>query len=220
MEGVIDMKLVLAKPVSEAIAAEAALIARAQQGDPVAIETLFARHSPALYRTALRLLGNEAEAEDAVQDGLLSAFRNLRRFEGRSQFSSWLTRIVINAALMRLRRHRARPTVSIDGEQPENELQLADLLEHPGAAPDELVAGGQLREILAGSVEELTPALRKAFLLRYAGGLSNEEAARKLGISVLALKTRVHRARTVLADKMRGVLSSLRAFQPQPAPAD
>ena len=210
------------KPIlkPDAYAAEAALIERARRGDPAALETLFARHSPALYRTALRVLGNEADAEDAVQEGLLSAFRNLQRFEGRSQFSSWLTRIVINAALMRLRRYRAHPTVSIDDQQPENDLHLADLLEHPGAGPDEVYAGGQLRRILAGTVEELTPALRKAFLLRYANGLSNEEAARRLGISVLALKTRVHRARTVLAEKMRNVLRSLRAFQAQPAPAE
>lgn len=214
------MKPVIARPVSEAIAAEADLIERAQRGDSVAIETLFSRHSPALYRTALRMLGNEAEAEDAVQDGLLNAFRNLQRFEGRSQFSSWLTRIVINSALMRMRRQRAHPTVSMDDEQPESELRLADMLEHPGATPDEVVAGGQLRHILAGNVEELTPALRKAFLLRYAGGLSNEEAARKLGISVLALKTRVHRARTLLAEKMRNVIRSIRAFGPQPAPAE
>lgn len=213
------MKPVL-KPFSDAIAAEASLIERAQSGDSVAIEILFSRHSPALYRTALRMLGNEAEAEDAVQDGLLSAFRNLRRFEGRSQFSSWLTRIVINSALMRMRRQKAHPAVSIDDEQPENELRLADILEHPGAAPDEVVAGGELRQILAGGVEELTPALRKAFLLRYASGLSNEEAARKLGISVLALKTRVHRARTMLAEKMRSVLRSFGGMQPEPAPAE
>jgi len=187
-------------------AAEAQLIERARQGDAGALDTLFARHQPALYRTALRLLGNEADAEDALQDGLLSAFRNLQRFEGRSQFSSWLTRIVINAALMRLRRRRGHPTVSIDDELPENELRLADRLEHPGPTPDEVYAGGQLRDLLAGSVEELSPTLRSAFLLRYADGLTNEEAADALGISELALKTRVHRARATLTEKLRGIL--------------
>src|SRR6266852_4708743 len=79
------------------------LIARARRGDQEALETLFARNNRALYQTALRLLGNPEDAEDALQEGLLAAYRNLRRFEGRSQFSTWLTRIVINAALMRRR---------------------------------------------------------------------------------------------------------------------
>lgn len=184
---------------------EAELIEKAQQGDPAALELLFSRHSPQLYRTALRVLGNEAEAEDALQDGLLSAYRNLQGFEGRSQFSSWLTRIVINSALMRLRRLRAHEFVSIDDENPENDLRIADLLPHPGPGPDEVYAGGELRDRLTDEVAELTPALRDAFLLRFASGLTNEEAAGALGISELAVKTRVHRARTELAERLGAV---------------
>ncbi len=90
------------------------LISRGLRGDPDALETLFARHNRALYQTALRVLGNPEDAQDALQEGLLAAYRNLRRFEGRSQFSTWLTRIVINAALMRRRSQRARPAVSLD----------------------------------------------------------------------------------------------------------
>src|SRR3989475_3304608 len=81
------------------------LIRGALRGDPDALETLFARNNTALYQTALRLLGNPEDAKDALQEGLLSAYRNLRRFEGRSQFSTWLMRIVINAALMRSEEH-------------------------------------------------------------------------------------------------------------------
>ena len=196
---------------------EAQLIRRARQGDSAALELLFSRHAPVLYRTALRMLGNEADAEDAVQDGLLSAFRNLARFEGRSQFSSWLTRIVINAALMRLRRQRGHHTISLDDEQLENELRLADILPHPGPGPDEVYAGSQIREQLAGLLAKMTPALRSAFLLRYAAGLTNEEAAEVLGISELAVKTRVHRARAELAERLRRIL--LPPAQPSPASA-
>ena len=196
---------------------EADLLRRAQKGEGAALEVLFSRHSPALYRTALRVLGNEAEAEDALQDGLLSAYRNLQRFEGRSQFSSWLTRIVINAALMRLRRHRNHETISIDQEQPESDLNLADVLPHPGPAPDEVYAGTQLREQLAEELAEMTPALRSAFLLRFASGLTNEEAAAVLGVSELAVKTRVHRARAELAERLRRIL--LPPAQPSPASA-
>ena len=196
---------------------EADLLERAQRGDAAALELLFSRHSPQLFRTAMRVLGNEADAEDALQDGLLSAYRNLQGFEGRSQFSSWLTRIVINAALMRLRRQRNHPTVSIDDEQPEHELRLADMLPHPGPGPHEVYAGEQLRERLNDHLADLSPALRSAFLLRYAQGLTNEEVAEVLGVSELAVKTRVHRARTELAERLRNVLRA--TAQPAPAPA-
>src|SRR5208282_4535615 len=78
---------------------QAVLIEKAQAGNRDALDTLFFKQSPALYQTALRLVGSPEEAEDVLQEGMLSAYRNLRRFEGRSQFSTWLTRIVINAAL-------------------------------------------------------------------------------------------------------------------------
>jgi RNA polymerase sigma-70 factor (ECF subfamily) len=196
---------------------EANLLEQAQQGDAGALELLFSRHTAQLFRTAMRVLGNEADAEDALQDGLLSAYRNLKGFQGRSQFSSWLTRIVINAALMRLRRRRNHPTVSIDDPQPESELHLADLLPNPGPGPDEVYAGEQLRERVNNQVAELTPALRRAFLLRHVYGLTNEEAAEVLGISELAVKTRIHRARTELAERLRHIARP--APQPAPAPA-
>ena len=90
------------------------LIRAGQKGDSQAVEALFRRYHRPLFQTALRVLGNAEDAEDALQDGLLSAYRNLNRFEGRSQFSTWLTRIVINAALMRRRSAKARPAVSLD----------------------------------------------------------------------------------------------------------
>ncbi len=91
---------------------EEKLIRAGQRGDPQAVETLFRRYQRPLFQTALRVLGNAEDAEDALQDGLLSAYRNLKRFEGRSQFSTWLTRIVINAALMRRRSAKARPAAA------------------------------------------------------------------------------------------------------------
>src|SRR6202790_1225067 len=93
---------------------EAKLIDLGLKGDARALDTLFARNTRTLYQTALRVLGNPEDAEEALQEGLLSAYRNLPRFERRSQFSTWLTRIVINAALMRRRSKRSRPAVSLD----------------------------------------------------------------------------------------------------------
>src|SRR5262249_32123190 len=102
------------------------LIELGLNGDSRALDTLFARNNHKLYQPALRVLGNPEDAEEALQEGLLSAYRNLSRFERRSQFSTWLTRIVINAALMRRRSKRSRPSVSLDDWIAEGEVPLAD----------------------------------------------------------------------------------------------
>src|SRR5260370_22828010 len=104
---------------------EEKLIRASQRGDSQAVEALFRRYHRPLFQTALRVLGNTEDAEDALQDGLLSAYRNLKRFEGRSQFSTGLTRIVINAALMRRRSAEARPAVSLRGTPREDEVAAA-----------------------------------------------------------------------------------------------
>jgi len=122
------------------------LIRRGLRGDPDALEVLFARHNRALYQTALRVLGNPEDAQDALQEGLLAAYRNLRRFEGRSQFSTWLTRIVINAALMRRRSLRARPAVSLDEPPREDELPLAERFADAGPDPEQVYRGKELTE--------------------------------------------------------------------------
>src|SRR5579863_9464428 len=102
------------------------LIERGLNGDARALDALFARNTRALYQTAFRVLGNPEDAEEALQEGLLSAYRNLPRFERRSQFSTWLTRIVINAALMRRRSKRSRPSVSLDEAIADSEIPLAE----------------------------------------------------------------------------------------------
>src|SRR6476620_7019616 len=107
---------------------ESKLIRAGQRGDSQAVETLFRRYQRPLFQTALRVRGNAEDAEDALQDGLLSAYRNLKRFEGRSQFSTWLTRIVINAALMRRRSAKARPAVAGGEVQSKNETPLTERL--------------------------------------------------------------------------------------------
>jgi RNA polymerase sigma-70 factor (ECF subfamily) len=176
------------------------LVRRAIRGDAAAFEILYKPHSRALFQTALRIMGSPEEAEDALQEGLLAAFRNLRRFEGRSQFSTWLTRIVINAALMRRRSKRARPAVSLDewreeeGAIPPEERFAAD-----DPDPEELYAGTELSGLLETCLKKLSPVLRSAFLLREGEGLSTSEAARALGVSENTLKARLWRAKQQLA---------------------
>jgi RNA polymerase sigma-70 factor (ECF subfamily) len=178
------------------------LIERGLSGDARALDALFARNTRALYQTAFRVLGNPEDAEEALQEGLLSAYRNLPRFERRSQFSTWLTRIVINAALMRRRSKRARPAVSLDDVATEGELPLAERFADDGPNPEQLYAGTELGDRMNKKLAEISPLLRTAFWLREIEGLSAEEAAHVLGVSRNTLKARLWRARQELAARL------------------
>ncbi|HEX4642419.1 MAG TPA: sigma-70 family RNA polymerase sigma factor [Candidatus Acidoferrales bacterium] len=181
---------------------EAQLIERGLAGDARALDALFARNTRALYQTALRVLGNPEDAEEALQEGLLSAYRNLPRFEKRSQFSTWLTRIVINAALMRRRSKRSRPAVSLDEVISEGELPLAERFADDAPNPEQLYAGTELGDRMNKKLAEISPLLRTAFWLREIEGLSAEEAANVLGVSRNTLKARLWRARQELAARL------------------
>ncbi len=184
------------------------LIERGLNGDARALDALFARNTRAMYQTALRVLGNPEDAEEAVQEGLLSAYRNLPRFERRSQFSTWLTRIVINAALMRRRSKRARPAVSLDEVVAEGELPLAERFADDGPNPEQLYAGTELGDRMNKKLAEISPLLRTAFWLREIEGLTAEEAAQVLGVSRNTLKARLWRARQELAARLGLALDS------------
>ncbi len=187
---------------------EEELIRESLRGNQNALDQLFGRYSRALYPTALKLMGNPEDAEDALQDGLLSAFRNLRRFEGRSQFSTWLTRIVINAALMRLRSKRAHPAASIDADSngDADELAAAERIADRAPDPEVLYAQKEVHEIFERHLEELSAPLRSAFVLREVEGLSTEEAAQTLGVPEGTLKSQLHRARLQLTSLLRTAL--------------
>ena len=178
------------------------LIRAGQRGDERAVEALFRRYQRPLFQTALRVLGNTEDAEDALQDGLLSAYRNLRRFEGRSQFSTWLTRIVINAALMRRRSAKARPALSLDETPREDELPAAERFADDGPNPEQVFASTEIREMISENLDELSPLLRTAFVLREVQGYSTGEAAKKLGVTENTLKARLWRARHQLAERL------------------
>jgi RNA polymerase sigma-70 factor, ECF subfamily len=178
------------------------LIRAGQKGDSQAVEMLFRRYQRPLLQTALRVLGNTEDAEDALQDGLLSAYRNMKRFEGRSQFSTWLTRIVINAALMRRRSAKARPAISLDEPPREDELPITERFAAEGPDPEQVFAGTELREMISENLDELSPLLRTAFVLREVEGYSTGEAAKKLGVTENTLKARLWRARHQLAERL------------------
>jgi RNA polymerase sigma-70 factor, ECF subfamily len=189
---------------------EEKLIRAGQSGDHEAVEMLFRRYQRPLFQTALRVLGNTEDAEDALQDGLLSAYRNLRRFEGRSQFSTWLTRIVINAALMRRRSAKARPAVSLDETPREDELPATERFADDGPTPEQVLANTEIREMISENLDELSPLLRTAFVLREVQGYSTGEAAKKLGVTENTLKARLWRARHQLAERLGRRLKRMR----------
>lgn len=180
---------------------EQAMIQRAIDGDSEAQDQLFARYRTRLYRLALRLLRRKEEAEDAVQDGLLLAYKNLSSFQGRSLFSTWLTRIVVNAALVRMRRQRARPEFFLQEISPEERFPAGNVVDSR-PDPEQECAYLETRNILDGALEELSPSIRSAFQLRELQDLSNSEAAELSGVQVGAFKSRISRARSQLAERL------------------
>jgi RNA polymerase sigma-70 factor (ECF subfamily) len=151
---------------------------------------------PALYRIALRRLGNIADAEDAVQDALLSAYRHLDQFKGEAKFSTWLTSIVINSAGSKLRRHLRHVHIPLDGEdQTTNYHSLSLSLSDHRPNPEEVCRRVETADWVMRLSKRLSPKLRRAFELHYVYGLSTEETASTLGVSNSAAKTQLSRAR-------------------------
>ena len=184
---------------------EAELLAGLRAGDPAAYRQLVDENSPKIYSVALGLLGDEQEAEDVLQETFLNAFQAIDRFEGRSQLSTWLYRIAYNASLMRLRKRGRMTTFSLDqpvgedrGEDHRESRHLVDW----SALPDEQLLSAEAREEMMQAVSELPDSLRSTFILRDIQGLSGAETADVLGITVQAVKNRLHRARLKLRDRL------------------
>ncbi len=163
------------------------------------LQDIFTRSMPSLYRRAYRYLGNAADAEDAVQDALLSACRHLDQFKGQSKMSTWLTTIVINSALTQLRRRPRHIHMSLDeqfGDEP-GYCVSERLADHRPSPEDECIES-ELHGHLMQFVEELPPSLARAFRLRDLDGMTTSEAANALGVANVTVKAQVSRARTRL----------------------
>src|SRR5215813_13492108 len=171
---------------------ERLLVREAKAGRSSAFEELYAHHRAGIYRRALRILRNQQDAEDAVQRSFQNAFSNLRRFRGDSTFSTWLTRIAINEALMLLRQRRTitRPPEG-DGDHQFLGLNLAD----NAPTPEEALAKKELRSAVMEAISHLRKSLRTVVLLRELRGLTSAETAQHLGLSVAAVKARAFHAR-------------------------
>jgi RNA polymerase sigma-70 factor (ECF subfamily) len=180
------------------------LEARIQERDAQEMQIVLSRCLPSFYRRAHRHLGNAADAEDAVQDALLSAYKHLNQFKGQAQMSTWLTAIVTNSARMQLRRRLRQIHLSLDERFAEEEGNpLAERLAHHGPSPEDECQNSELHGHLMQFVSQLSPALREAFHLRALGGLTTSEAAHILGVPEGTVKARLARARAKLKRLMQ-----------------
>ncbi len=186
-----------------AYAIEAELVEGLRAGEPAAYRQLVDSNSANVHNVALKLLGDEQEAEDVLQETFLNAFKAIDRFEGRSQLSTWLYRIAYNASLMRLRKREGMATLSLD-EPPggTGEERVLRPLVDWSMMPDDQLLSAEARQMMDQAIAELPETLRSTFVLRDIQGLSGAETAEVLGITVQAVKNRLHRARLRLRERL------------------
>jgi RNA polymerase sigma-70 factor (ECF subfamily) len=193
------------KPLASTIVRddESALVSAAKGGDTGAFEELVNRYERKIFRLGMNITQNREDAEDVMQDAFLKSYQNLDRFQGDSRFYTWLVRIAVNEALMKLRKRRPNQ-VSLDEplKDGDGEESVFREIEDWGPSPEKKFAQVELNEILNSVIIDLDPIFRVAFLLRDVEGLSTEETAQILGISVAAVKSRLLRARLKLRQKL------------------
>src|SRR5260221_951818 len=202
-----DAKASVASSDAPPLATDEELIARARAADFAAFEELLGRYEDKVFRLAYRILRNETDAKEILQETFVSIWRKLDTFKGDSQFGSWVYRIATNAALMRLRAHRRHPEVSTE-ELPigylDNYGTPMPAGENWAKRPDDELQSAELRSHIQAAVDALPDIYRTVFVIRDVEGLSTEETADVLGISVPTVKTRLHRARIALRDAIGG----------------
>jgi RNA polymerase sigma-70 factor (ECF subfamily) len=177
------------------------LVRAAQAGDNRAFDELVRRYQEKVYRLSYKILRHEDDAAEALQDAFLSAYRGLKNFKVESTFSTWLYRIATNASLMKYRKRRSN-LVSLEQSQSQNPdaepLQIPDWTQQP---PEQLLTS-ETREVMEEGIQRLPEELRLVFVLRDIEGNSNAEVAEILDLSVAAVKSRLHRARIALRERL------------------
>ncbi len=183
---------------------DADLVLRIQRQDEAAFEVLMRRYNGKLFRVARAILKDDAEAEDALQDGYLAAYRRIGDFRGESELATWLTRIVINQALMRLRRQkRDRVVIPFGGERrTEGDRTSRDVADEKSESPTGAALRGEVRRILERRIDELPVAFRTVFVMREVEDMSVEETASCLSIPSATVRTRLFRARALLREAL------------------
>jgi RNA polymerase sigma-70 factor (ECF subfamily) len=181
---------------------EAPVLALARQGDAKAFNELLERYERKIFRLALHITQNREDAEDVLQETFLKAYEHLDQFQGNSKFYTWIVRIAVNQALMKLRKRKSDRSVSIDETIDTGEDTVAREIAAWDENPEERYGREELNRILDSAVEGLAPIYRAVFVLRDVEELSTEETAEALDLSVPAVKSRLLRARLQLRDKL------------------
>jgi RNA polymerase sigma-70 factor (ECF subfamily) len=181
---------------------ESVLVDAARKGDISAFESLVKRYDRNVFRIAQHITQNREDAEDVVQDAFLKAYQNLGQFQGQSKFYTWLVRIAVNEALMRLRRRRPERMVSLDEDVKTEEDSMPREIADWTPNPEQQYTQGELKDILSRTIQGLPASFRTVFVLRDVEGLSTEETADALGLSIPAVKSRLLRARLQLRERL------------------
>src|SRR3979409_1077971 len=188
--------------VGEPVSDELALVQAAKAGDVSAFEELVKRYDRNVFRIAQHITQNREDAEDVGQDAFLKAYSNLHQFQGQSKFYTWLVRIAVNEALMKLRRRRPERMVSLDEDVKTEDDSVPREVADWSPNPEQNYNQAELREILSRTIQGLPPGFRTVFILRDVEGLSTEETAEALELSVPAVKSRLRRARLELRERL------------------
>ena len=196
------MRPAQARPIVPVGTAEAELVRRARARDEAAIRSIMQANNRRLYRIARCILRNDSEAEDVVQETYVRAFTHLENFRGDSSLATWLARIAMNEALGRLRRQRAGVEWT---SLPPGTLE-AQIIQFPLSAtsvdPEKSMAQREIQHVVEHAIDELPDAFRIVFITRVIEGMNVEETAEILGLKPETVKTRLHRARTILREKV------------------
>ena len=192
---------------------DVALVERVRGGDVSAYDTLVRKYERQVFRIAQHITQNREDAEDVVQDAFLKAYEKLEQFQGNSKFYTWLVRIAVNESLMRLRKRRTGRMVSIDEDVETEEGSVPRDLADWAPNPEQNYTQAELAEILRKTIQGLPQGFRVVFALRDVEGLSTEETAETLGLSIPAVKSRLLRARLQLRERLS------RYFKQKAAPA-
>jgi len=181
---------------------ELSLVELARAGDATAFTELVKRYDKKIFRLAKHITQNDEDAEDVLQETFLKAYEHLDGFQGNSRFYTWIVRIGVNEALMKLRKRKSSRTVSLDEEVDTGEEMVVREIAVWDGNPEDQYSKEEFHELLSAALDSLKPAFREVFTLRDIAELSTEETAERLNISIAAVKSRLLRARLQLREKL------------------
>lgn len=189
--------------MKDKVEADTVLVEQFKRGSLEAFEEIMRRYESKVFNMAMRFTRNQEDAEEVLQDVFSTLYRKVDGFQGKSAFSSWLYRIVVNAAFMKLRKRKQNQTISIEDLAPAVRQYCLDCDAMVSSRSDSASINRELRDIIQNSINRLPEQYRAVFVLRDVDGMSNQEVGEILGLSIPAVKSRLHRSRLMLRKKLQ-----------------